>query len=159
MRRLANAFSLLSQGCRWWAILLVGQCWPSVVSGGPPLGKHCVNVLCLLCGCYQVTPERLIHVAGSLGSPQPPSLPQLTSRGVLCNIEVRSWLRYLSSTISNFVLLKVDFWPWQLKALQIHIIYTFVVCNTTEKRLFLQCPFIHHLVITAKTLPCKSKRQ
>ena len=51
------------------------------------------------------------------GSPHPPPLPQLTSRGVLCNIEVRSWLRYISSIISRFVLLKVDFWPWQLKAL------------------------------------------
>ena len=71
-------------------------------------------------------------MAGSLGSPHPPSLLQLTSRGVLCNIEVRSWLRYLSSKILNFVLLKVDIWPWQLKALQIHIIYKFLVCNTTE---------------------------
>ena len=76
--------------------------------------------------------QRLIHVAGSLGSPHPPSLPQLTSRGVLCNIEGRSWLRYLSSKIANFVLLKAYFWPWQLKALQIHIIYTSLVCNTTE---------------------------
>ena len=66
------------------------------------------------------------------GSPHPPCLPQLTSREVLCNIEVRSWLRYLSSKISNFILFKVIFWPWQLKALQIHIIYTFLACNTTE---------------------------
>ena len=71
-------------------------------------------------------------MAGSLGSPDPPFLPQMTSRGVLCNIEVRSYLRYLFSKISHFVLLKVDFWPWQLKALQIRIIYTFLVCNATE---------------------------
>ena len=85
-----------------------------------------------MCGCDQVIPERLIHVAACLGSPHPPSLSQLTSREALCNIEVGSWLRYISSKISHFVLLNVDFWPWQLKALQIHIIYTFLVCNTTE---------------------------
>ena len=96
------------------------------------MGHHRLTLCqCLVfaMGCDQVTPERLIHLALA---GQSPSLPQLTSRGVLCNIEVRSWLRYLSSKISHLVLLKVDFWPWQLKALQIHIIYTFLVCNTTE---------------------------
>ena len=30
-----------------------------------------------------------------------PALPQLTSRELLCNKEVRSWLRYLSSSQSS----------------------------------------------------------
>ena len=98
---------------------------------------------CLLCGCDQVTPERLIHMAPSLGSPH----PQLTSRRVLCNIEVRSWLRYLSSKISIFLLLKVDFWPWQLMALQIHIMYTFLVCNTTECGFY--CNACSHIIVMA----------
>ena len=27
---------------------MLGQCWASVVDGGPALTQHCVNVLCLL---------------------------------------------------------------------------------------------------------------
>ena len=34
---------------------------------------------------------------------------------MLRNITIRSWLRYLSPKIANFVLLKLDFWTRQCK--------------------------------------------
>ena len=42
-----------------------------------------------------------------------PSLPHLTQPVMLRNITIRSWLRYLSQKIANFVLLKLDFWTLQ----------------------------------------------
>ena len=42
-----------------------------------------------------------------------PSLPHLTQPVMLRNITFRSWLRYLSPKIANFVLLKLDFWTRQ----------------------------------------------
>ena len=49
------------------------------------------------------------------GSPLSPTPLCLTEHNsvMLRNITIRSWLRYLSPKISNFVLLKIDFWPRQ----------------------------------------------
>ena len=49
-------------------------------------------------------------VAGGLATFPHPSLPHLTQPNMLRNITIRSWLRYLSPKIANFVLLKLDFW-------------------------------------------------
>ena len=49
-------------------------------------------------------------VAGGLPTFPHPSLPYLTQPVLLPNITIRSWLRYLSPKIANFVLLKLDFW-------------------------------------------------
>ena len=51
--------------------------------------------------------------AGGLSTYSHPSLPHLTQRVMLRNITIRSWLRYLSPKIANFVLLKLDFWTRQ----------------------------------------------
>ena len=52
-------------------------------------------------------------VPGGLATFSHPSLPHLTQPVMLCNITIRSWLRYLSPKIANFVLLKLDFWTRQ----------------------------------------------
>ena len=52
-------------------------------------------------------------VAGGLATFPHPSLPHLTQRNMLRNLTIRSWLRYLSPKIANFVLLKLDFWTRQ----------------------------------------------
>ena len=49
-------------------------------------------------------------VAGGLATFPHPSLPHLTQPVMLHNKTIRSWLRYLSPKIANFVLLKLDFW-------------------------------------------------
>ena len=46
-------------------------------------------------------------VAGGLATLSHPS------RVMIRNITIRSWLRYLSPKIANFVLLKLDFWTRQ----------------------------------------------
>ena len=51
-------------------------------------------------------------VAGGLATFSHPSLPHLT-QPCYVNITIRSWLRYLSPKIENFVLLKLDFWTRQ----------------------------------------------
>ena len=52
-------------------------------------------------------------VAGGLVTFSHPFLPHLTQPVMLRNITIRSWLRYLSQKIANFVLLKLDFWTRQ----------------------------------------------
>ena len=52
-------------------------------------------------------------VSGGLATFSHPSLPYLTQRVMLSNITIRSWLRYLSPKIANFVLLKLAFWTRQ----------------------------------------------
>ena len=48
-------------------------------------------------------------VEGGLATISHPSLPHLTQPVMLRNITIRSWLRYLSPKIANFVLLKLNF--------------------------------------------------
>ena len=52
-------------------------------------------------------------VVGGLATFSHPSLPHLTQRCYVTNITFRSWPRYLSPKIANFVLLKLDFWTRQ----------------------------------------------
>ena len=52
-------------------------------------------------------------VAGGLATISHPSLPHLKQPVMLRNITIRSWLRYLSPKIANFVLLKLDLWTRQ----------------------------------------------
>ena len=47
---------------------------------------------------------------GGLATFPHPSLPHLSQRVMLRSITIRSWERYLSLKIANFVLLKLDFW-------------------------------------------------
>ena len=85
---------MLGQRFRWWVIIKLALCQRLVFA---------VQLLHMKLKGKSVAGEGITA----------PSLPPLTSTKlpstVLCNIQLRSWLRHLSSKISTFVILKIDF--------------------------------------------------